>query len=88
MSVYVDDAFISARVGRITAKWCHMTADTLEELHEMAEKIGMRREWFQDKRIPHYDLVESRRSRAIELGAIEVNTRERARAEIKKRRTA
>jgi len=28
-----------------------MFADTLEELHEFAQKIGMKREWFQDKRL-------------------------------------
>ena len=50
---------------------CHMVADTLDELHEMADKIGMRREWFQNKRLPHYDVCKSRRKLAIERGAVE-----------------
>jgi len=44
---------------------CHMFADTLEELHEFAQKIGMKREWFQDKRLPHYDLTITRRKLAV-----------------------
>lgn len=38
----------------------------------MARAVGMRREWFQNHvDHPHYDLVPSRRARAIELGAVE-----------------
>ena len=56
---------------------CHMAADTLDELHEMARKIGMKREWFQDNgRHPHYDLVKRRRDKAVALGAKEVTGRE------------
>ena len=42
--VYVDD--YNAPYGRMTM--CHMMADTLEELHAMADKIGIARKWFQD----------------------------------------
>lgn len=70
MSVYVDKPFIlpsresqAFRVGqRHGHRWCHMWADTLEELHAMAARIGMRRAWFQDKpSFPHYDLVPTRK---------------------------
>lgn len=59
-------------------KSCHMFADTLEELHEMAKKIGMKRAWFQDNgyTAEHYDLVESRRKLAVLCGAKELTTRE------------
>lgn len=59
-------------------KSCHMFADTLEELHEMAEKIGMRRAWFQDngRTAQHYDLVASRRAAAIKHGALQLTSRE------------
>lgn len=51
---------------------CHMTADTLEELHAMADKIGMKRGWFQDHPLcQHYDLTPSRRSQAVARGAVE-----------------
>jgi Protein of unknown function (DUF4031) len=49
-----------------------MYADTLEELHAMAARIGMKRSWFQDKsKLPHYDLVPRRRDEAVNLGAVE-----------------
>lgn len=70
MTVYVDDAFIPATVGSITDDWCHMVADTPEELHAFAQRIGLRRSWAQDEgRFLHYDLTKSRRRRAITAGA-------------------
>jgi hypothetical protein len=43
MTVYVDDWRQRARIGRITARWSHLTAepgDDLEELHVLAACIG------------------------------------------------
>ena len=68
MSVYVDRA--NLKFGRMVM--CHMIADRLEELHEMARHIGMKRAWFQDKAsFPHYDVSKMTRARAIAAGAIE-----------------
>jgi hypothetical protein len=54
-----------------------MYADTNEELHEFAAKIGLRREWFQKSTSgPHYDLTVRRRAAAVKLGAIEHTDRE------------
>lgn len=54
--------------------WCHMVSDTsLTELHEFAERIGMKRAWFQGD---HYDLVASRRNAALRLGAVAVTGRQ------------
>lgn len=72
MAVYVDRAYIRHK-GR---EWCHMTADTLEELHQAAASIGMRRSWFQcppKASMPHYDVTRYKRAQAVVNGAIEVN---------------
>jgi hypothetical protein len=71
MPVYVDDARIPWR-GR---RWSHLVADTAEELFAAAERLGLRREWVQDKgRTLHYDLPDEYREQAIELGIAEAVT--------------
>ena len=75
MAVYVDSANIPYR----NMVMCHLIADTLPELHEMALKIGMKREWFQkDASFPHYDIPIFRKEKALKYGAIEVSRRELA----------
>jgi hypothetical protein len=82
VSVYVDDAFVSGDWGFWTGGG-HMQADSLEELHAMAERLGLRRSWFQSKPgkpwHDHYDLTRSRREQAILLGATVLGWREMAR---------
>lgn len=74
MSVYVDKPIHPYRQMLM----CHMVADTLDELHTMADWIGIKRHWFQDHnpRYPHYDICKSKRSLALQRGAIEVTTKE------------
>ena len=70
MSAYVD------RLVRYGWKWgpsCHLIADSLEELHAWAARLGMKRAWFQPASSPHYDLTASRRESAVRLGAIELD---------------
>lgn len=75
MAVYVDNGRYS--FGRMIM--CHMGADSLEELHTMADKIGVARKWFQDDpRHPHYDICLSKRTSAVQYGAVEVTQRELA----------
>ena len=84
MTVYIDEIRqhlnVKGEARRYGTGWCHLWADDLEELHEFAAKIGMQRRWFQDERLPHYDMVPSRRRRAILAGAVEMSLREWIRA--------
>lgn len=89
MSVYVDPLFQHgvgsyhgtgrAQATRVGARnkhfWCHLFADTEEELHELAGRIGLLRLWFQGD---HYDLTPGRRAQAVKAGAIEVDRRKLA----------
>ena len=77
MSVYVDPlvdfgALARARGLRHTV-WCHLTADTREELHGFAALLGLRRAWFQNagNHRWHYDITAPKRARALRLGAVE-----------------
>ena len=81
MSVYVDTIVVYPNAwGPFKKGSCHLVADTLDELHAFAEKLGMRRAWFQDtKHMPHYDLTPKRREEALRLGAVSISTMELAR---------
>lgn len=74
MSVYVDASIWPLRGfnGR-RMMMCHMLADSLDELHAMADKIGVARRWFQNKpgKAPHYDICKSKRALAVKAGAVE-----------------
>lgn len=71
MAVYVDD--MQAAYGRMVM--CHMLADTEDELHAMADRIGIARRWHQKKGTPHshYDICKSKRAMAVRLGAVEID---------------
>ena len=58
--------------------WCHMVTDaSLEELHDFARRLGLRREQFQrHERLPHYDLRPHMREKALALGAAAVSSKE------------
>lgn len=62
----------------------HLVSDTsIEELHAFAEKLGMRREWFQRRSIPHYDLTGERYNLALAMGAELVSSRELVRRAVR-----
>jgi hypothetical protein len=69
---------------------CHLIADSVEELIAFAEEIGLRREWFQSKSSPHFDLTAAGREAAINNGAIPLSNREFVAKirELRKRRLA
>ena len=74
MTVYVDDCFVHGDWGRWTGGG-HLQADTPEELHAFAAKLGLKRSWFQTRpkrpELDHYDLTRSKRDMALALGAVD-----------------
>ena len=82
MTVYVDNGKHPYR----GMKMCHMLADTLDELHGMAARVGLRRAWFQTRNTPHYDICQAKRAEAVRLGAVEIGRRQVA-ALIRHKRT-
>jgi hypothetical protein len=73
MAVYVDPD-IHTWKGK---KWCHLTADSEMELHQFAKMLGLKRSWFQNNSVlPHYDIVDRVRDKAISLGALPITIQE------------
>lgn len=87
MTVYVDELRVwPTRIACFRAGSCHLTADTLDELHAFAARIGLRRAWAQlDGRVPHYDLTAGRREAALAAGAVFVPATDQARKRIAER---
>lgn len=71
MAVYVDE--MAAPYGRMVM--FHMVADTDDELHAMADKIGVARRWHQKAGTvhSHYDICKAKRAEAVRLGAVEID---------------
>jgi uncharacterized protein (UPF0261 family) len=88
MSAYVDklrpvavSTVKDKQARQLTAKhgmWCHLLADTDEELYRFAARIGMKLGWVQKRGTAeiHFDLIPTRRQAAINLGAQEITDEE------------
>ena len=73
MSCYVDAVRDYPGAGLRYSRFCHLLADTRDELHAMADRLGMPRRYFQDHPWRwHYDLPEPLHDLALELGAVEL----------------
>jgi hypothetical protein len=82
MAVYVDQLVNSGkRIGRAGPEWCHLAADTPQELHAFAARLRLGRSYAQHEGLPtlHYDLTRGKRAQAVRLGAIEIASREMGR---------
>lgn len=74
--VYVDDVGI---MWKGQPRY-HMTADSLDELHDFAARVGIARCWFhKGSRHPHYDVTGPQREDALGAGATAVDKRALAR---------
>lgn len=80
LPVYVDALFEQVAKGaaaravgeRNGNQWCRMWSDDPDALHAMADRLDLKREWFQRAgRVPHYDLTPGKRAQAIKAGAKE-----------------
>lgn len=82
MTVYIDDAVHPWRGER----WAHLMADTVPELHAMAQQLGIPPRAFQNRPSgAHYDVPAPLREQAIALGAVAISRhtdRERLKAVI------
>lgn len=79
MSVYVDSLRPCVPNGRF--RWtrsAHLFSEDLDELHLMAKRIGLKREWFQNSpgKLPHYDLHPGRWAKAVACGCIALANKE------------
>lgn len=71
MTIYVDNYQGVWKSPRGRYIMSHLLSDeSIEELHEFAEALGLKREWFQDGSAPHYDVSQSKRRQALEIGAV------------------
>lgn len=69
MTVYVDD--VRHSFGRMVM--CHMWADSLEELLEMARRINIDEKWLQkppEASWVHFDISISKKIKALRYGAV------------------
>ena len=89
MAVYVDDMYLHpvGQFGRM--KMSHLIADTDEELHAMAARIGVARRWHQapPRHDSHYDIALTMRAKAIRAGAIGISYRQCSLMTMVRRRT-
>lgn len=81
MPVYVDDMRAPALISGTRGKWCHLIADSSDELAAFAAILRLQPTWVQFPGTfrEHYDVSESIRRRAIEHGAIPISLREAGR---------
>jgi hypothetical protein len=74
VACYVDAVRHYPDAGLRHTEFCHLLADTREELHDMAERLGIPRRFFQDHPWRwHHDLPAHLRARAVEFGAQELS---------------
>lgn len=76
--VYVDDMKAAFK----NMIMCHLFADSDEELMDFAKRIGLKPAW---KHNDHFDISQTKRKLAIEIGAKEISQKEMAIMVCKKR---
>jgi hypothetical protein len=70
MTVFVDNPRKYKKRGK---RWCHLFTDSvdLSELHKFAiDRLHLKRQWFDNKRWPHYDITPEQQFIALRRGAM------------------
>ena len=77
MAVYVDNAMIPFHGLHMN----HMLADTVDELLEMATKLGIDHKWLQKPGTHqvHFDISAERRALALAMGAVSITYKQAGR---------
>lgn len=81
---YVDEIIdwgeVAKSRGLRWTLWCHLVADSHEELMSMAQRLKLKPAWIQSPgtKNEHFDLIPSKRALAIKYGAKAISCRELA----------
>ena len=77
MTVYVDKPVFTTGAKKPRQTYAHMVASTLDELHEFAQKIGVKPHFFhKTPMMPHYDINAKQQAEAVQAGAKEISSRD------------
>lgn len=78
MTVYVDNPMYARTASKKPRKlYAHMVADSFDELHAFAAKIGVKKHFFhRSKTAHHYDINQDQYVIALKNGAQLVDSRE------------
>lgn len=72
--IYVDSAIYKKPNGR--KLYCHMIAESIEELHKFASSIGLGKHLFHNgAKFSHYDLTAEQRQLAVSAGATQITSK-------------
>ena len=74
--IYVDP--LKPIGSRQTCEFCHLWADTREQLVEFAASIGLSPRAWEHSEFPAYDLTATKRKIAVDAGSVEVPATARA----------
>jgi hypothetical protein len=67
----------SPRFAKNTKKFAHLgSTESIDELHEFAKTLGVKKCWYHSHKYPHYDVNESLCESAHGLGAVKVSSAE------------
>jgi hypothetical protein len=74
--IYVDSPVFKKSAGG-RKSYAHMVADSIEEVREFAERIGVKKHfWHSQEALSHFDITSDQQTLALAAGAKLVTSRE------------